>query len=68
MLCVYSRAVVRGGAGGVLAPSEFRSSVDPIQPERVDYVHHIIMLAQPGWTFYMCKSKKESKKECSTHC
>ena len=30
MLCVYSRAVVRGGAGGVLAPSEFRSSVDPI--------------------------------------
>ena len=48
------RAVVRGGAGGVL--------------ERVDYVHHIIMLAQPGWTFYTCKSKKESKKECSTHC
>ena len=41
------RAVVGGGAGGALAPLEFRS-LTLFQPEGADYVHHITA-STPGF-------------------
>ena len=35
------RAVVSGGAGGTLAPPEFRRTVNPIPTKGADYAHHI---------------------------
>ena len=49
MKAIYS-AVVRGGAGGALAPPEFGSSVNPIPTKGggADYAHHITA-STPGF-------------------
>ena len=37
------RAIVRGGAGGALAPPEFGSSVNLSQAEWADYANHLLI-------------------------
>ena len=51
----YTRAVISGGAGGILTTPEFGSSVNPIPTGGADYAHHITASTPDSKTYrHLC--------------